>query len=620
MNEVGAEKDAAMESVSDGPFAEWVAEIADRMKEGETLDLAAETARRPNWAERIRRLIPVMEAMASNGPRLEPAATSRENWSLTGDAEAGSLGDFRPVREFGRGGMGVVYEALQVSLNRRVALKVLPPFQADDPHRLRRFQIEAQAAACLNHPHLVPVYAVGSEGSIPYFAMQLIEGRTLARVTDEARATRLSCRAVAELDTQAAEALQYAHAQGVIHRDVKPSNLLVDRSGWLWVADFGLAMVPGSAATTATGVLLGTLRYMSPEQALGHRSVLDHRVDVYSLGATLYELLTLRPAFDGDDRIEVLRKIAHEEPRAPRRIDSTIPRDLETVVLKAMAKPPAERYATAADLADDLSRFLEDRPIRARRASLTQRAARWSRQHTRAAAAAAVLLLAAVVGIGVALFWRNSVLRKHNRDLARALARAEQNEELNRRLWYGSQLRLAQQALASGQVELAQEMLEGLRPEPGEVAFRDFAWRYLQRICRREVSLLRRHDAPVQLLALSPDGRTLVSGDYEGTLVFCDLATGAERGRLRAHRQAIIGLTYFSDGRALASWSSPGSAPGDVALWDAAALKLLARVHGTIGEVDVALSPDSRTLVIRDGPGGDGSTARAASFTFEGAR
>jgi hypothetical protein len=195
---------------------------------------------------------------------------------------------------------------------------------------------------------------------------------------------------------------------GVVHRDVKPANLLVDDDGHLWVTDFGLARLGDGVGLTATGDLLGTLRYMSPEQALAKHGLVDHRTDVYSLGATLYELLTLRPAVGGDDKQEVLRRIAFEEPTPPRKLDKAIPPELETVTLKALAKDPAERYATAAELADDLRRFLADRPIRARRPTLPERTARWVRRHTAAVLAALAVALLAAVGatVGTALVWR----------------------------------------------------------------------------------------------------------------------------------------------------------------------------------------------------------------------
>jgi serine/threonine protein kinase len=169
---------------------------------------------------------------------------------------------------------------------------------------------------------------------------------------------------VAELGIQAAEALEYAHSLGVIHRDIKPANLLIDARGNLWVTDFGLAQFHSDPGLTITGDLVGTLRYMSPEQARGHRGIIDHRTDIYSLGVTLYELLTLRPTFPGDDRQQLLRQIADEEPIAPRRLNASIPRELETIVLKAMSKEPESRYATAQELADDLRRFVENKPIK----------------------------------------------------------------------------------------------------------------------------------------------------------------------------------------------------------------------------------------------------------------
>ena len=324
------------------------------------------------------------------------------------------LGDFRLVREAGRGGMGVVYEAEQISLGRRVALKVLPVAAARDARQLQRFRIEAQAAALLHHTHIVPVHAVGCERGVHDYAMQFIEGRSLAAVIDELRrlggvespgrpvtsevdfalASRIASRpggdpaaetvsfaptpprpgpeaeprpsgssfitsagawtrtaaffrAVARLGIQAAEALEHAHRQGVLHRDIKPANPMIDEQGDLWVTDFGLARPQEDSGLTMTGDLLGTARYMSPEQAQAGRAVVDLKTDVYSLGVTLYELQTPRPAFDGRDRRSLLHRIAVEEPRRPGRLNPSVPADMETVVLKAMAKEPAARYASA---------------------------------------------------------------------------------------------------------------------------------------------------------------------------------------------------------------------------------------------------------------------------------
>jgi serine/threonine protein kinase/Flp pilus assembly protein TadD len=394
------------------------------------------------------------------------------------------VGEYRLVREIGRGGMGVVYEAEQVSLGRRVALKVLSGTAALDPLKLQRFRIETQAVAQLHHPHIVPIFAVGSERGSHHYAMQYIEGGTLADVIHQQRQlgrvaagepeggpissvagsitpirapTPSGCptggtgdgvhelarsglvpsvtrslrgrgafRALARLAIQAAEALGHAHAMGILHRDIKPSNLLVDSRGNLWVTDFGLARFQDEPGLTRTGDLLGTLRYMAPELVLGHRLVHDPRSDLYSLGATLYELLTLRPVFDGRDRQVLLRKIAQEEPILPRRINPTIPRDLETIVLKAMDKEPDRRYATASELAEDLHRFLEDRTIRARRPTPVKRVAKWARRHRAVLGTAATVAFLALAIAAPLLWWQQRDTARKNEDLRAAFEQVEQ--------------------------------------------------------------------------------------------------------------------------------------------------------------------------------------------------
>jgi serine/threonine protein kinase len=383
------------------------------------------------------------------------------------------LGDYQIVREVGRGGMGVVYEAVQLSLGRRVALKVLPFAAALDHKQLRRFKNEAQAAAHLHHQHIVPVYAVGCERGVHFYAMQFIDGQSLAQTIADCRlqiadrkpsqlgaepssksaicnrqsamptvAAALSTqrsstaagffRTVARLGVQAAEALEHAHGQGIVHRDIKPANLLLDDRGNLGVTDFGLAQCQGDARLTLSGDVVGTLRYMSPEQALGGGAVVDQRTDLYSLGVTLYELLTLRPAFVGQDRAELLRQIASEEPCPPGRVNQGLPRDLETVVLKAMAKAPAERYATAQELADDLERFLSDVPVRARRPTPAQRAAKWARRHRTAVTAVVAILALSVVALAVStlVIWHEQA---QTRAAYEAEARAHADEADQRR-------------------------------------------------------------------------------------------------------------------------------------------------------------------------------------------
>ena len=344
--------------------------------------------------------------------------------------------------------MAVVYEAEQLSLGRRVALKILPFAATLDPRRLQRFKNEALAAAQLDHPNIVNVLAVGCERGVHYYAMRYVEGRTLAEAVRELRrpagtvaagaetvrppqgllTTERSTqdpayfRGVAQVGIQVAEALDHAHTVGVVHRDIKPSNLLLDERGKAWVTDFGLAHIEAGGTLTLTGDLLGTLRYMSPEQASGQRLPVDHCTDIYSLGVTLYELLTLEPAFPGEERHALLQHIATKEPAPPRQHNPAVPRDLETIVLKAMAKNPAERYATAQELADDLKRFLDDKPIQARRPTLLQRAAKWARRHQPAVGAAILVLVVAVLSLSVSAvaIWYEKERARRERDRAEA--------------------------------------------------------------------------------------------------------------------------------------------------------------------------------------------------------
>jgi tetratricopeptide (TPR) repeat protein len=354
-----------------------------------------------------------------------------------------------------------------------VALKVLPFAAMLDKQQLARFKNEARAAATLDHPNIVSIYSVGAERGVHYYAMQLIEGNSLAAiiatmkpgqppsdeetastavllnappVADTAKAalptvhdrggaafssippfdSREYFRAVARLGVQAAEALDHAHQNGILHRDIKPANLLVDNIGKLWVTDFGLARIEQDAGMTMSGDLLGTLRYMSPEQALAKRVVVDHRSDVYSLGVTLYELLTLQPAFTGDDRHELLRQIAFDEPRKPRQVNAHIPQDLETIILKAIEKNPAERYTTALALADDLQRYLNEEPIKARPQSLVATARKWSRRHRPVVWAFAATLLVSGFILAASLGWIS-----RDRAARRIVAEAAANRALD---------------------------------------------------------------------------------------------------------------------------------------------------------------------------------------------
>lgn len=367
----------------------------------------------PPVAEFARRHAPIAEALATCLHALAIAGSPNGEPGAESPPPPTDFGDFRIVRAIGRGGMGAVYEALQVSLPRRVALKVLPPADRSDPDRLRRFRREIEATASLQHPNIVPVLEAGEVGGLPYYAMPLIEGRSLDRVIASFRsepktvplASRDGLVAWVARFIDVARALAAAHRAGIVHRDVKPSNLFLSEDGRLLVLDFGLNRAVAGGRLSQTGAPVGTPRYMSPEQILFGRMPVDGRSDVFGLAATLYEVLTQVPAFDGDCVESVFRAILSKEPVPLRRIDPRMPDDLEAVVLKALEKEPDLRYAGADEFADDLLRFLEYQPVVARPAGFFRRV-RTRLRGNRPLAATGLAGLLALAGTGIAIGWQ----------------------------------------------------------------------------------------------------------------------------------------------------------------------------------------------------------------------
>ena len=446
------------------PLEELAADFIERQRRGESPSVEEYAERHPELAADIRDLFPTIAATEAMKARRDETP---DGLASLGGAPLERLGDSRIVREIGRGGMGIVYEAEQESLGRRVAIKVLPRQSLLDARHLKRFQREARIAASLHHTNVVEVFGVGEQDGFHYYVMQCIEGVGLDAIVERlARLARGSCaggpeadatariarrllgaetaaepprlgprywRSVASIGLQVASALHYAHTHHTLHRDIKPANLLVDDQATVWVTDFGLAKALQSENVTMTGDIAGTLRYMAPEQFSGQT---DERTDVYSLGLSLYELLALRPAFDDTDRTRLIRRIAHEAPTPLRRVDPRIPRDLETIVLKATARDPGHRYPSAEALAADLQCFLEDRPIRARRASSVERLGRWCRRNPAVAglAATSLLLLVAIAVVATAGYVRTrAALRGEARERTKAeqeRAKAEANAAL----------------------------------------------------------------------------------------------------------------------------------------------------------------------------------------------
>ncbi|MBI1246719.1 protein kinase [bacterium] len=400
------------------------------------------------------------------------------------------IGDFEILGELGRGGMGVVYRARQCSLNRLVALKVLSSALGISTKAIMRFKLEAEAAAKLHHTNIVPIYWTGEENRVPYYAMELVDGPSLDRVLKELRAEADSTSAtvtegspqqdqapnllretllykpsldkiadiqangssstssssltsdsnyfdkLASMMADVADALAHAHDHGVVHRDIKPANLLLSSDGRLSINDFGLARMLEQPGMTMTGELMGSPMYMSPEQITAGRLPLDHRTDIYSLGATLYEMLTLHPPFPGKQRDQVLSQVLHKDPPSPRSLNPNIPRDLETICLKAMEKDPDQRYQTAEHMAKDLRCFVNRNSISARRTSVVEKGMRWVRKN-KAISSLAVVVLLICLGVGAREYWRSRetwrkevMIAAHNAILNRDTETAEAQKEI----------------------------------------------------------------------------------------------------------------------------------------------------------------------------------------------
>ncbi len=552
-------------------------EFLARRRAGERPTPEEYAARHPELAGLIRDVFPALALLEECGPGADAPAPER-------------IGDFRVLRQIGAGGMGVVYEALEVSLGRHVALKVLPRHPPPPPAAVERFRREARAAAGLHHPHIVPVFGVGEHEGLPFCVMQFIRGQNLADVLRDVRGLRrgevnessgparglivgtfqgsaatrpdaietradgsppapaddgVYFRSVARLGAEAAEGLDHAHRQGVLHRDVKPSNLLLDAGGAVWVADFGLAKMDGMDDLTGTGDVVGTLRYLAPERLSGRA---DARGDVYGLGLTLYEMATLRPAFGDVDRAQMLDLIRNASPPAPREIDRRVPRDLETIILKAIDKEPARRYQSAGEMADDLRRFLAGDPIRARPIGPAGRAWRWARRRpAMAGLAAAVTVLAFTLVAGVLWQWRQDVRTLGEKKAA--LDRAEASGRVAERALYRSRVLLADHEWRAGRVASAEAILDECPEE-----LRGWEWHFLRRRCHQEARSF--PVGAVTMACFTDGGKNVAVRLTDGDVVVLDADSGVERRRLKTQKDGKTKDRYqaaFSaDGRLFA--------------------------------------------------------------------
>jgi WD40 repeat protein/serine/threonine protein kinase len=726
-----------------GPIAD---EFVEAFRQGQCPSVEEFARRYPAHADAIRDLLPALVLVEKAKAAADTPSQQDQAKAAAAAAPLRQLGDYQILREVGRGGMGVVYEAQQLSLGRHVAIKVLPAHALLDPRQLGRFQREARSAARLHHTNIVPVFGVGEQDGLPYYVMQFIPGLGLDTVLDELRRLRLpggkpaptrgdapGCptqgtpdvaavavarglfsgdftvsggrlplagsetqgadsprspgadarrppdgsaaiylpgqteastlsdsggqywQSVARVGMQVADALAHAASQGILHRDIKPSNLLLDDTGNVWVTDFGLAKADDGDNLTHTGDIVGTMRYLAPERFNGQG---DLRSDVYSLGLTLYELLTLRPAFDEADRNKLVKQVMHDEPVRPRKLNPKVPRDLETVVLKSIARDPAHRYQTPAEMAEDLKRFVEDRPVQARRVSEAEKLWRWCRRNPGIAvlggALTAVLVLATVASLLAAghfnrLRWNETRAAQSERDARHeaeeAADEARRQGEAERRARYRSNIAVASAALQLQNSGAARSALDDAPKE-----HRNWEWQYLHSqldgaslvlpvpggaikalalgpsgrqlaVCcfdhneaylydvatGRLDAVLRGHSAPATSVAYRPDGKQVATIGNDQTLRLWDPATGRELTRFKAevappNLDRDPHVVYSPDGGRIASSALWGQSAGTSRLWDAGTGKeITVLAKWQEGDRPVAFSPDGKRVAVGSG-------------------
>jgi WD40 repeat protein/Flp pilus assembly protein TadD len=505
---------------------------------------------------------------------------------------------YEVLRELGRGGMGVVYQARQVGLNRLVALKMILAGSHAGPEDLARFRTEAEAVAQLQHPNIVQIYEIGQHRGLPFFSLEYVDGGSLAQ---QLNGTPIPSRQAAALIETLTHAVHAAHQHGIVHRDLKPANVLLSFSGRSEsgagsasaipkIADFGLAKrLDVEHGQTQSGSIVGTPSYMAPEQAGGKTKAVGPAADVYALGAILYELLTGRPPFRAATPLDTVLMVLAEEPVPPRRLQPKVPRDLETICLKCLHKEPGKRYAMAEALAEDLRRFLDDRPIVARPASWAERGWRWCKRNRAVAASLAAVAGALLAGsVASTLFGiqahRNAEQARtmaeearqekvHAQDAAdtarRAEGRATEQEAQARELaaslqrnLYDVQLNAARKSLDDGLPGVALDQLERLRPaRPGDPDLRGFEWFHLYRRCLpADHQVLYGSPGTVNALAWSPDGKLLASASANDVAIrLWDAVTGRQLRVLSGHQGGVYRVCFSPDGTRLASAGNDGT-------------------------------------------------------------
>lgn len=519
---------------------------------------------------------------------------------LDGEGGGVEFGDYELGREIARGSMGVVFRATQKSLKRPVAIKLIRSSVLASADEVLRFRAEAEAAASLDHPNIVPIYEIGEQQGQHYFSMRLIEGGTLR---DRAGEFRHDPRVAVVLMVKVARAVHAAHQRGIIHRDLKPGNILVDPEGEPHITDFGLAKHVGdSSSMTLSGQVMGSPNYMAPEQVQSADRSVSTAADIYSLGAVLYELLTGVPPHSGESVIDTLRRVVEEEVKPPRVLDSSIARDLQTIVLKCLEKDTERRYRSATELADELERWLRGEPILAYPPSPAGRILRWvCRKPLLAALLGIVALLLLTLGVGGPLVaFQQEKLKNAAEEAYRgeAVAHAKASAsafELRRRLYFADMNTASQVASELGGSARLHELMSKWIPAPGEEDFRSWEWHYI--IARERRHVVREfdgHTGQVSSAAWSPDGSRTASGGHDGFLRVWETATGHEIMAVDAHR--MVGAVSWS---AKSGDIATGGSDGLVRIWQLGINECRATLKppgSTVAITQLAWGPEGKLL------------------------
>jgi eukaryotic-like serine/threonine-protein kinase len=495
--------------------------------------------------------------------------------------------------------MGVVYRARQISLDRPVALKVLPGGPLANQDDLRRFHMEAAAIAMLDHPNIVPIYEVGEQEGLSYFAMKLVEGASLAQRLPESVADPRA--AAAQLVATVARAVHHAHQRGVLHCDLKPSNIVIDADGQPHVTDFGLAKrVQGNSELTQSGAILGTPSSMAPEQASGNSKAITTATDIYGLGAVLYALLTGKPPFRGDSVLETLEQVRQRLPEPPSGAGRKVDRDLETVCLKRLEKEPERRYASALALAEDLERWLRGEPTAARPLSRPARLRRWAwRRRRQLAAGAAALVVLVLIGLGMGQAMRLREARQLVQEQERVI---RGRDEEARQALYASDIRRASVLIAHSEAKEARDLLDRHGSAAGAEDLRGFEWFYLRGriddLGRR--SWVGHEGREVYHVEYAPDGRTFATAGQDRTARIWNVDTGKERLVLRGHEDEVNWVSFDPSGTRLVTAGDDAT----VRIWSASDGRLSTVLDRLPGPAVAALfTPDGRDVIAaaRDG-------------------